>query len=133
VFTDPDSKLHPVTFPVVHLSATKQVTGEAQYVDDMPNPRNGLFAHFVTSPKGKAKFRKLDASAALKMPGVRAFFSAADIPGNNEIGPIFKGEELFARSEVMFVGHPVGVIVAESHNQVSRRRRRRRRKRFCGF
>ncbi len=99
------------------------MTGEAHYVDDMPNPRQGLFAHFVLSPKGKAKFKSLDASAALKMPGVRAFFSAADIPGNNEIGPIFKGEELFARSEVKFVGHPVGVIVAETHNQVRERKK----------
>jgi xanthine dehydrogenase molybdopterin-binding subunit B len=31
-------------------------------------------------------FRKIDASEALKMPGVVAFFSAKDIPGENNIG-----------------------------------------------
>jgi xanthine dehydrogenase molybdopterin-binding subunit B len=30
--------------------------------------------------------RKIDASEALKMPGVVAFFSAKDIPGENNIG-----------------------------------------------
>ncbi len=117
VYTSSVSELKPVTFPVMHLSAQKQVTGEAIFVDDIPNPRRGLHAHLVLSTKASASFSAVDASAALKMPGVVGFFSAKDIPGHNEIGPTFKGEELFASSEVMFVGHPIGVIVAESHNQ----------------
>ncbi len=109
--------MSPVTFPIAHLSARKQVSGEAVFVDDIPNPRRGLFAHLVLSPKANATFESVDASKALKMPGVVAFYSAKDIPGHNEIGPVFKGEELFASSEVMFVGHPIGVVIAESHNQ----------------
>lgn len=78
-------------------------------------PARGLYAHFVMSPKANATFTRLDATAALKMvrqqrwemwncrhltgcvsqPGVVAFFSAADIPGENQIGPVFHDEELF--------------------------------------
>ncbi len=114
----PEKKeMYPVSYPIPHLSAAKQVAGEAQYVDDIPNPARGLFAHFVMSSKACATFSGIDAETALKMPGVVAFFSAADIPGVNEIGPVFYGEELFAEKKVEFVGHPVGIIVAESAAQ----------------
>lgn len=58
-----------------------------------------------------------------KMPGVRAFFSAKDIPGKNNFVPIgynllLFGEEepIFLRleSEVQYFGQPVGVIVART-------------------
>jgi xanthine dehydrogenase/oxidase len=116
-FAEPSAVLSPVSAPVQHMAARKQVTGEAQYTDDIPQPVRGLYAHFVMSPKAHATFRSLDASAALKMPGVVAFFAAKDIPGKNQIGPVFEDEELFAAREVLCVGHPVGIIVAETHAQ----------------
>jgi xanthine dehydrogenase molybdopterin-binding subunit B len=46
-----------------------QVSGEAQYTDDVALPPNALHAAFVTSSKPHAKLLGVDASAALAMPG----------------------------------------------------------------
>lgn len=54
------------------------------------------------------------------MPGVHAFYSAADIPGTNSFAPplfLFgEPEEIFVgtASEVKFYGQPIGVIVADT-------------------
>jgi len=34
------------------------------------------------------------------MPGVKGFFTANDIPGDNDIGPVIHDEELFATTKV---------------------------------
>ena len=46
-----------------------QVSGEAQYTDDVALPPDTLHAAFVTSSKPHAKLLGVDASAALAMPG----------------------------------------------------------------
>lgn len=46
-----------------------QVSGEAQYTDDVALPPNTLHAAFVTSTKPHAKLLGVDASAALAMLG----------------------------------------------------------------
>jgi hypothetical protein len=46
-----------------------QVSGEAQYTDDVALPPSTLHAAFVTSVKPHAKLLGVDASAALDMPG----------------------------------------------------------------
>lgn len=54
-----------------------------------------------------------------KIPGVIAFYSAKDIPGNNSfilIGAIvyLKEEEVFCSKKVSYYNQPLGLIVAES-------------------
>ena len=117
VYENANQDLLPVTLPIPHVAARKQVTGEAQYVDDIPNARRGLYAHFVMGNKAHASFSGIDPAPALKMAGVVAFFGADDIPGDNEIGPVFVGEKLFATHETEWYGHPVGIIVAHTHQQ----------------
>eukprot|EP01112_Ceratiomyxa_fruticulosa_P007100 TRINITY_DN1832_c0_g1_i2.p1 TRINITY_DN1832_c0_g1~~TRINITY_DN1832_c0_g1_i2.p1 ORF type:complete len:1364 (-),score=294.56 TRINITY_DN1832_c0_g1_i2:173-4264(-) len=104
----------PVHQPIMHQSAEKQVTGEALYLDDIPNPQNGLFAAFVMSSKAHAKVLSVDPSKALEARGVVAFFGPKDIPGDNQIGPIFHDEELFASHVVPCMGYPLGIIVANT-------------------
>lgn len=103
--------LTPPLFPPKSLNPhkqkhknTKQVSGEAQYTDDVALPPNTLHAAFVTSIKPHAKLLGVDASAALAMPGVVGFFGADDVPGDNMIGPIMHDEEVFATKEVTCVG-----------------------------
>ena len=65
--------------PVAHVSAFKQVTGEAQYLDDIPSLDGELHAGFVFSSRAHANITSVDAQDALKQPGVTHFFSAKDI------------------------------------------------------
>eukprot|EP01133_Synstelium_polycarpum_P007377 gene7377-8596_t len=104
----------PITMAIKHQSADKQVTGEAVYVDDMRY--HAYYSAMVMSTKGHANILKVDPSKALTMPGVKGFFSAADIQGVNQVG-LLGDEELFATKEVLCVGYPIGVIVAETHQQ----------------
>eukprot|EP01124_Arcella_intermedia_P004182 TRINITY_DN1235_c0_g1_i1.p1 TRINITY_DN1235_c0_g1~~TRINITY_DN1235_c0_g1_i1.p1 ORF type:complete len:665 (-),score=158.83 TRINITY_DN1235_c0_g1_i1:649-2643(-) len=48
------------------------------------------------------------------MEGVVTFVGAEDIPGQNEVGPIVKGEPLFATNTVEGIGYSIGLIVATS-------------------
>lgn len=98
--------------PATHDSALKHVTGEARYVDDLPEPRGCLHVALVTSRLAHGRLRRVDTAAALTLPGVRAVVTAADIPGPNDIGPIVPGEPLLAADLVEYVGHPVAAVVA---------------------
>lgn len=97
-----------------HLDAPFHTRGESLYVDDNPPPNGMLHAAVFGSPVAHAKIRKLDTSPALDAEGVVAVFTARDIPGENEIGPILQGEVLLAEDVVEYIGQPVAVIVAES-------------------
>ena len=93
------------------------VRGTSRYIDDMPDPAGLLHAAAVTSPVPHAKLGSIDTGPALASPGVVAVFTAADIPGANQIGGIIQDEELFAASTVHFIGQPVAVVVAETSHQ----------------
>ncbi|MFN3891720.1 MAG: xanthine dehydrogenase molybdopterin binding subunit [Beijerinckiaceae bacterium] len=106
--------------PIAHDSARAHVTGAATYLDDMAEPADCLHAALVKSPHAKARIAGADASAALALPGVVAFVTAADIPGENEVGPIFHGEPALAREIADYAGCPVGAVIAESHDIAKR-------------
>ena len=109
-----DEKINSVGKPVVHSSAYKQATGEALYCDDIPFFENELYMAFVYSTKSHAELVSVDSFKALKMNGVHAFFSAKDIPSEQNVcGPIFKDEEVFVSKTVTCRGQFIGAIVAE--------------------
>ena len=97
-----------------HDSALKHVTGQAVYIDDMPEPPGTLHAALVLSPVAAGRLRKLDLSAAAASPGVKGVFAASDIPGRNNIASPGKEEPLFAEDKVEFAGQPLAVIVADT-------------------
>ncbi|GAM28786.1 hypothetical protein SAMD00019534_119620 [Acytostelium subglobosum LB1] len=107
--------MKPVTMPIKHNSADKQVTGEAIYTDDIQSM--AYSCAMVLSTKAHAYIKNIDATKALAMPGVKGFFTAKDIAGENDCGPIFHDEELLASKEVLCMGYPIGVIAAETHQQ----------------
>jgi xanthine dehydrogenase large subunit len=49
------------------------------------------------------------------VPGVRAVLTARDIPGKNDIAPIFHDEPLLAESEVFAVGQAIVLVVGDSY------------------
>lgn len=92
-------------------SAHKHVTGAALYIDDLPEPPGLLHAVLVVSDRPHARVLGIDASALDGMPGA-VLVTTADIPGVNDIGPIFAGEPCLAAGVVEYVGHPIAAVVA---------------------
>lgn len=88
--------------------------GEARFVGDIVPPLDTLHVALVVSEQAHARLAWLDVSAALACPGVVAVFTAADIPGQNQIGNIIPDEVLLAEGEVHYVGQAIALIVAES-------------------
>eukprot|EP00850_Spirogloea_muscicola_P006424 SM000030S11433 [mRNA] locus=s30:612063:618646:- [translate_table: standard] len=104
----------PAGMPLVHMSADLQVSGEAEYADDLPLPAGGLHAALVLSSKPHARLLSVDASAAEAVPGFAGYYDASHVPGGNDIGPVVHDEEVFATSKVTCVGQVIGVVVAET-------------------
>ncbi|MFQ5640764.1 MAG: molybdopterin cofactor-binding domain-containing protein, partial [bacterium] len=103
-----------------HLDAAAHTRGESQYVDDVPRPAGLLFAAVFSSPSAHAKITALDIEPALAQAGVAAVFTADDIPGENQIGPLIQDETLLAKDEVHYVGEPVALVVAETPEQAQK-------------
>ena len=99
-----------------HVSAMKQVTGEAQYTDDIPAQRNELYGCLVLSTKAHAKIVSVDATAALDMPGVHDFVNHRHLPSPeaNWWGAPKADELFFAVDEVTTAGQPIGMVLATS-------------------
>lgn len=81
-------------------SRTK-LLGRETYVADVAL-RGALHARLVLSPYAHARIRSVDITQALTVPGVRHVFTA------RELGTC----GLLADGEVLYVGHPVAVVVA---------------------
>jgi xanthine dehydrogenase large subunit len=99
---------------VVHESAHLHVTGGATYTDDIPELAGTLYAALVLSPvaHGELIGEGIDRAAILKEHGVVAVFTARDIPGENNCGPIVHDDPFLADGKVEFVGQAVAVVVA---------------------
>ena len=96
-----------------HESARAQVAGTATYIDDIPEVRGTLHAAPICSPVAHGILRKLDASAALALPGVRAVIDAGDIPGDTTLAAFAHDEPVFALDTVMFTGQVIALVVAD--------------------
>ncbi|MDP3239166.1 MAG: molybdopterin-dependent oxidoreductase, partial [Reyranella sp.] len=97
-----------------HDSALKHVTGQALYIDDMPEPPGTLHAALVLSTVACGRLVKTDFSAASAMPGVVAVLGPQDIPGRNDIAAIGRNEPLFAVDRIEFAGQTLAMVVAET-------------------
>ena len=96
-----------------HYDAVHHVRGDSLYVDDVTPPEGMLHAAVVGSQVAHGRLVSVDASAALALDGVVAVLTAADIPGENQIGAIIPDEVLLAEDTVSYIGHPVALVLAE--------------------
>ncbi len=103
-----------------HESAALHVAGEATYTDDIAELHGTLHAAFGLSQKAHARIRSIDLSAVKQARGVVAVFTASDIPGANECGPIIHDDPILADGLVQYVGQPVFIVVADSHDHARR-------------
>ena len=98
--------------PLRHDSAEGHVAGSALYVDDLPEAPGTLHLAFGLAADGHARLTGLDLAAVRAAPGVVAVFTAADIPGENNVGPVFHDDRLFAEDEILYPGQPLFVVAA---------------------
>src|SRR5437867_13205880 len=106
------------------------ITGRGQYVDDVKLP-GMTYAAFARSQHAHAKIRRIDASAALKHPGVVAVFTGKDMTGVNSlpcgwdlrkeknIPGVVQDLAMVPHMPLMsdaarHVGDPVAVVIADS-------------------
>ena len=90
--------------------------GKGQYVDDLKLP-GMVFGDFVRSPYAHAKITKIDASEALKIPGVIAVLTAEDLKGVNLAWmPTLAGDVqmVLADGKVLYQNQEVAFVVAEN-------------------
>jgi xanthine dehydrogenase large subunit len=99
---------------VIHESAHLHVIGSATFTDDMPELAGTLYAALIMSPvaHGELIGDGIDRDAILKAHGVVAVYTAKDIPGENNCGPIVHDDPFLAVGKVEFLGQAVAVVVA---------------------
>ncbi len=100
--------------PVGHDSAPRHVSGEALYIDDIPEPPGLLHLFVGQAARAHARVSRLDLSAVRAAPGVVAVLTSQDIPGRNDISPFAGDDPMFADDEVRFMGQPLFCVAAES-------------------
>jgi xanthine dehydrogenase large subunit len=97
-----------------HDSAHNHVAGQSIFIDDMPSLAGTLHAALVTSPHAHATINSIDVTAAAALPGVKAVLTAQDIPGRNDVAPIFSDEPILAEKLAEYMGHPVAIVAADT-------------------
>jgi 4-hydroxybenzoyl-CoA reductase alpha subunit len=95
------------------VDAVAKVTGATKFADDLSLPRM-LYAKLLRSPHPHARLVRVDASAALALPGVHAVLTGRDLPTPFGILPVSQDEHALALDRVRFVGDPVAAVAAVS-------------------
>ncbi|SDE00925.1 xanthine dehydrogenase molybdopterin binding subunit [Paraburkholderia lycopersici] len=101
--------------PLPHESAEAHVSGEARYTDDIPELHGTAHAALGLSRHAHARIAALDLERVRASPGVLAVLSAADIPGENNCGPVVHDDPVLAGEKVQYLGQPVFAVIATSH------------------
>ena len=106
--------------PQPHESAHLHVRGEATYTDDIPEIAGTLHAAIGLSPLAHGRLLGIDVERLRAQPGVVAVFSAADLPGRNDCGPIVHDDPILADGSLHYLGQPVFLVVATQRDLARR-------------
>jgi xanthine dehydrogenase large subunit len=107
-----------------HESAELHVLGQATYTDDIPELQGTLHAALGLSSKAHARIGAMDLAPVRNSPGVVAVYTAEDIVGTNDCGPIIHDDPILCAGEVQYVGQPIFIVVADTHDNARRAARR---------
>jgi len=97
-----------------HESATKHVSGYARYTDDISEPPGTLYGAIGWSKKSHAVIKKIDLDQVVKSEGVISVVTSKDIPGRNDVGPVFDGDPIFPNKKVEYFGQPLFAVAAKT-------------------
>ncbi len=101
----------------IHDSSLRHSTGQALYIDDMPEQENLLHGAPVLSKFPCGKIKNINSDKLKNLPFFTKVITAKDIPGDNEIGPIKSGEPVLADESFSFLGQPVAIVLAKTHQE----------------
>src|SRR5437763_5440699 len=110
-----DNKLIGQDYTTPDLVA--KVTGKAKYAEDY-RIEGMLFAKLLVSPHPHAKVKRLDTTAALAIPGVKAILTADDMPGAAVGATLGEGVQASAQAErgltnePLYQGEPILAVAA---------------------
>lgn len=96
--------------PILRYDGIGHVTARTTYVDDVQKP-GMLYLKVLTSPVHKGIIRRLDASAAAKMPGVAGVITAKDVPGTNAYG-LIPDQPVFTPEQIRYKGERLAAVAA---------------------
>lgn len=99
---------------LIHESATKHVTGAAQYIDDKADQAGTLHLAPRLSEHARAKILSIDTTPCYQVAGVVRVITYQDVPGINDVGPLEAGDPLLAEDDVFYVGQVLLVVAAEN-------------------
>src|SRR5688500_13749435 len=119
-----DCDVQGLTILKGRLEDDRMLTGRGRYVSDWNLPGQA-YGHFLRSDRAHAEILSIDASEALRHPGVLAVYTGNDLDlkslpaalpakgrGGSEL--INPGRPALAKGRVRFTGDAVALIVAES-------------------
>ena len=101
----------------IHDSSLRHSTGQALYIDDMPEQQNLLHGAPVLSNFPCGKIKNINSDKLKNLPFFTKVVTAKDIPGDNEIGPIKSGEPVLADESISYIGQPVAIVLAKTHQE----------------
>ncbi|MCB1339654.1 MAG: xanthine dehydrogenase family protein molybdopterin-binding subunit [Pseudooceanicola sp.] len=116
-----DDTLKEIGKPTIRQDILGHVTGRTPFYDD--HQFDGLLhMRAVRSPHHHAEIRRIDISAAEKMPGVRRVVTAKDVPNNlNTLLSLINfgrdDEPLCAHDKVRYKGETVAWVIADTERQ----------------
>lgn len=102
---------------ILRRDAPEKLTGSARYAGDVALP-GMLYARLVSSPYASARIISIDTSAAKKVPGVVAVYTAADLALNGSASGA-RRLNFLAQDRVVFTGQPVAVVLGETEAQAA--------------
>lgn len=109
--TNGNNKKKVVGRPFRKVDARAKCTGQTRFADDIVLPRM-LFAKLMRSTVPHALIKRIDASRALKLPGVVAVITGKDLAIPYGILPVSEDEHALCIEKVRFIGDPVAAIAA---------------------
>jgi xanthine dehydrogenase large subunit len=110
----PSSIAGAVGTAIAHESGHLHVSGKALYTDDINEPQRLLHLAVGMSTRPHANIVHIDLDAVRRAPGVFAVITAADIPGENNCGPVFDDDPILAPGLVQYVGQAIFAVAADT-------------------
>lgn len=113
---EPGDKAMGVSHP--RPSAMAKACGTAHFTADI-RVKGALELAVLRSHLPHARIVSIDASDALKMPGVAGVVTAADIKGTNILKYLVADRPVLCRDKVRYIGDPILIVGAETKAQAA--------------